>query len=133
MWITIALACVVLITAKGLQAATIDNHVRATIDDIPLNLREVLSNTQRIDIYNFGTEIIDQPIIVADKVVFNRSAIAQINNFEWPMVAIFADEFLFPHPESGAQIIRDLTATASVPTTPVKKPRSFNWILLSLI
>ncbi|AXT63246.1 hypothetical protein D1816_23820 [Aquimarina sp. AD10] len=100
------------------QEAPEVNRKFFNIDSLPIELREDIRETEKIEIFNIGTEVLDRNVIIADKVVFNKGALASINNFNWDYVIIMADEFLFADAQVGAQIIRKLEAKATRPSKP---------------
>jgi hypothetical protein len=85
---------------------------------IPGEVLQAVRTAQRVDIFTIGTEVLDRPVIVADKVLFNEGAVAVIENMDVPRVIIMADEFLFADAEAGVQIMRDLSARAEAPRKP---------------
>jgi len=93
-----------------------------TSDSIPPEIQAALTGAQRLVIYNIGTETLDRNVIVADKVVFNEGALAQIGDLSWPYIIIYGKEFLFADPQGGAQLIRALDARAKTPDKPATPP-----------
>ena len=90
----------------------------ATNDNIPKSIINAIRNTERVDIYNIGVEVLEDSIIVTDKVVFNEGAVASLNNFSWSRLIIYADDFVFANPRMGAQILRKIDAKAPKPQKP---------------
>lgn len=89
-----------------------------TETSLPPEIKAALADAQRISIFNIGVETLDRNVIVADKIVFNEGALAQIGNYAWPYVIIYGREFLFADPLGGAQIIRSLDAKPARPSKP---------------
>jgi len=89
-------------------------------NSLPPEIRAALRNAQPISLFNIGTETLDKNVIIADKVVWNEGAVAQLGSLDWPYVIIFGKEFLFADPEAGAQLLRALNVKATVPATPTK-------------
>lgn len=116
----IVLACSAVCIPAICAAQPVPQIERSEIgpDSIPPEIQAALNGAQRLVIFNIGTETLDRNVIVADKVVFNEGALAQIGNLDWPYIIIYGKEFLFADPQGGAQIIRPLDASARIPPKP---------------
>ena len=114
-----AVACAALtpLSAQEGEEATVD-ALQISESELPEPIFTALKSAERETIFNVGTETIDRPVIVADKIVFNRGAIAQISKFDWPRVIFFAEEILFANAEVGAQIMRPIDVQANKPDAP---------------
>ena len=106
------------VATANAQAPTPLVRQNLTPDSIPPQIRQAIANAPPISIFNIGTETLDQNVIIADKVVFNEGALAQISRLDWPYVIIYGKEFLFSDPEGGAQLLRTLDAKAVAPAKP---------------
>lgn len=122
--VSLALVCSAIIFPAVSSAQPVPQIERSdlTPDSIPPEIQAALAGAQRLVIYNIGTETLDRNVIVADKVVFNEGALAQIGDLSWPYIIIYGKEFLFADPQGGAQLIRALDAKASTPNKPAKPP-----------
>lgn len=81
----------------------------ASMDELfPPEIAKAVANAERIKIFNVSDETLEQPIVRADRIVFESGAKLRIPESNWPYVVLWADELLFASPQARATIYRDL-------------------------
>lgn len=112
------IATIVLSALVPIQA----QEIESLRTELPPNIVSAIRSASPVDIFTIGTEPLRQDVIVADKVLFNEGAIAEIANLDSPFLIIMADELLFANAAVGAQIIRPLSVSATIPEKPATPP-----------